>query len=226
MTDWAQIQSNALSGQRLTALTDISAVLILSLSWAYRPRFRWDVGGIAPDDNQWNEIEYAISRMENEIMKGLIGAIIPHVLQDIGAFEALNCDGSTYLRVDYPELYEAIDPMLIIDADSFKVPDMRGAFPMGEGGSHLVGEMGGEETHILTVAEMPIHDHTTTPHNHTDGASAPVVVTVGAGAPVPSAVPSAGITSFETVIVGASGGDAAHNNLPPYFTVKWLIIAK
>jgi len=37
----------------------------------------------------------------------------------------LYCDGSTYGRVFYPALYEVIHPDLIIDADTFSVPDLR-----------------------------------------------------------------------------------------------------
>lgn len=34
------------------------------------------------------------------------------------------CDGSDHLREDFPALYEVLDPAYIVDADTFKTPDL------------------------------------------------------------------------------------------------------
>ena len=224
--NWAQIQDNALNGVRLTALSDLSAVIILSLSAFYRPRRRWDYNGDEVDTAQWDEIEAAISQMEDEVMKGLVGAIIPHVIMNIGNFEALPCDGSTYLREDYPELYAVIHTNLIIDADSFFVPDMRDRFPLGEGTIAGVGDTGGAENHTLDVAEIPAHSHSTLPHSHAEGIATPFPTLVGAGAPAIYAVAGVGSTGLATVTVEDEGGSSSHYNMTPYQTILWMIIAK
>lgn len=39
-------------------------------------------------------------------------------------------------------------------------PDLRGRFILGSSEDHPIGEIGGSETHTLSVAEMPAHSHT------------------------------------------------------------------
>jgi microcystin-dependent protein len=224
--DWAQIQTNALSGKRLTALSDLSAVLVLSLSGFYRPRHRWNVAGNAPTDSDWDEIEHAISQMEDEIMRGIIGMLLPHALASVSNLDVLACDGASYLRVDYPELYAAIDPVFHIDADNFSVPDLREKFPIGTGGGLSMGDTGGESEHTLSVSEMPTHSHTNAPHSHSEIIAVPSLADLGTGVPVPSATPLAGVTGFSSVVIDNAGGGNPHNNLPPYVAVAWVIVAR
>ena len=42
---------------------------------------------------------------------------------------------------------------------NFALPDFRGRTAMGVDNGHVEGERGGEETHILTLAELPTHTH-------------------------------------------------------------------
>ena len=224
--DWAQIQANALGGKKLTALSDTSAVFLLSMSGFYRPRYRWTVGNLPPTDSEWNEIEHAISQAEDELMRGLIGAIIPHVLEDISGFEALNCDGSSYLAADYPELYAVIHDDLKIDSLTFRVPSLNGRFPRGADIGDTVGFEGGESEHTLIESEMPSHTHTNFPHNHSEIIAVPAVGEVGVGVPFPYAVSGAGATGFSSVDIDPTGGGEPHNNEPQYTNIRWLIIAK
>lgn len=224
--DWAQIVDHTATGKKLTALISESAVLILSLSHYYRPRRRWNVNGGYPSDSDWNDIEHAISEMENEIMSGLIGAVIPHVLADITGLNVLLCDGATYARIDYPELYAVISTDLIIDADYFLVPDLIGRFPRGADIGQAVGFEGGESEHLLTDTEMPSHTHGNFPHSHGEIIAAPALADLGTGVPVPSAVPAVGSTSPQSITIDSSGGGQAHNNEPQYTALSWFIIAK
>jgi microcystin-dependent protein len=78
----------------------------------------------------------------------------------------LLCDGSAVSRTTYAELFAVIGTVWGIGDGSttFNLPDMQGRVPVGIGGSGVtsVGDTGGEQTHILTIAEMPNHNHTTT----------------------------------------------------------------
>jgi microcystin-dependent protein len=54
---------------------------------------------------------------------------------------------------------------------TFALPDMRGrvSLHVGQGpglSDRVLGEVGGEETHTLTVAEIPSHDHGVSSHTH------------------------------------------------------------
>jgi microcystin-dependent protein len=42
---------------------------------------------------------------------------------------------------------------------NFALPDLRGRVPIHVGGSHTLGERGGEQAHTLSIAEIPTHAH-------------------------------------------------------------------
>ena len=71
----------------------------------------------------------------------------------------LLCDGATYDRVDYPDLYTVLDTAFIIDADTFRVPDRTRRLGMG---GVAMGTQEGSETHTNTMGELVPHHHTYT----------------------------------------------------------------
>lgn len=223
--DWEEVQALSFPERNLIALTHVGAILIFACAPFYHERHNWLVGEDTPTDNDWNEIERAIGRMEHEIMVGLVGAILPHAMADISSLMMLPCDGAAYQRVDYPLLYAALDPALIIDADNFTVPDLRDSLPLGEGDTFLFNDVGGEVEHTLTGLEMPTHTHDNAPHAHTEVIAIASVVAAIAGLPVPAAIPSVGLTSFESISINPAGESEPHNNMPPYRVVRWAIVA-
>jgi len=177
----------------------------------------------------------------------MIGSIFPFMTVDPPA-NCLVCDGTTYNRVDYPDLYAKLDSAFIVDTDSFIVPDMRGRVPVGagDGGAGLtdrpVGAIGGEETHLLTVEELAAHAHTSPAHGHIDTGHShsipllidfPVVVPgedpLGAQiVPIVSAqtgIASANITDT-TVTINPTGDDTPHNNMQPFVALNYCVVAK
>lgn len=117
----------------------------------------------------------------------------------------LICDGSSYLREDYPELYnrlDAISSTLILDADYFQVPDLIGRFIYGD--FDTPNQEGGSTVHTLTTAQMPAH-------THTEIVTGLVLAAVG-----PGEVPV--VTTGAAGVTGSTGGGGSHNNMPPYNT--------
>jgi len=155
----------------------------------------------------------------------LVGVILPYATQSCPTF-ALPCDGASYARVDYPALYAAIDSVFHVDADNFVVPDLRFAIPLAPSGGHIVGEVGGEEDHTLDTTEMPAHSHTDTGHTHTENIALPAVGAALVGVPIPSAMPSVGLTGIGYAGISSAGGGGAHNNLQPYVVIGgWCIVS-
>ena len=147
----------------------------------------------------------------------MIGSIHPYATTVLPT-GVLACDGSSYLRVDYPELYAALDAVYITDPDNFTVPDLRGRGVVGTGSGvgltpRSMGDTGGGETHQLVIAEMPTHDHGIHQHDPNLDVEAPGAPDFSAGIPLPL-----GTTDAE-------GGDGSHENMPPFESLSWGIVA-
>jgi microcystin-dependent protein len=100
------------------------------------------------------------------------------------------------------------------------LPDLRGRVPVGVDGSagrlsvnDALGQSGGEEKHTLTVPEMPAH-------THPPGVAATSFILTGPNTPWTTGG-SNGIQG--STATGSTGGDGAHNNMPPYLVGNWLI---
>jgi len=142
----------------------------------------------------------------------MIGAIVP-LLNDSVPDSMLLCDGSTFLEADYPELYAVLPASLQIDPDTGQLPDLRDSFILAAGTSHTEHDSGGAEDHTLSSNEMPSHSHTYNLHSQ-------LIIPTGVEFPntrvIPAAVPTA---------TTSAGGDAAHNNMPPFYVLKYAVIA-
>jgi len=68
----------------------------------------------------------------------------------------LLCDGTEYLRVDYPVLYSVIANPYIVDGDHFIAPQRMDRFVRG---GESAGIEGGSNTITVDVANMPPHSH-------------------------------------------------------------------
>lgn len=100
------------------------------------------------------------------------------------------------------------------------LPNMAGRFPLALGVSpyNVLGTKGGEETHALTTDEIPQHTHNFTQYRYTFGTNNSTANS-GGGARL--------TTAEETYPPGTTGANAssqlAHNNMPPYFVIHFII---
>lgn len=142
----------------------------------------------------------------------MIGAIFPF-LGEPPVFYLL-CDGSTYLESDFPELFAALDSQFKdVPNGTFTLPDLSGVFLSGSGGGAVLGDSGGKSVHQLTIDELPAHSH--------DYQSTIIDIDVKTlGAPDP-----AGARTGPILPTTLTGGNAAHENRPPFLTVNYAVFA-
>lgn len=162
------------------------------------------------------------------------------------------CDGSAVSRTTYAALFAALSTLYGSGdgATTFNLPDLRGRVPVcqdnmssnspagaGDGGrlaGGAMGGVGGAETHTLTAAQMPAHNHAMTAagnHAHLVGGSNLIqiryasssegLVAGGNGTRVTGTdMDGAG---NHTHPVSNTGGGAAHPNMPPYILMNYII---
>lgn len=116
---------------------------------------------------------------------------------------------------------------------TFGLPNMQGQVPVHQGSGFNLGGLGGQESHTLTVAELPTHLHTMQGR-----ASAPVAG--GAQTPGPTryvaeakttAVGNPAVQNFATTNTVAMspqstqlvGGNQPHPNQQPYLVLTFII---
>lgn len=135
------------------------------------------------------------------------------------------CDGQ---RVDgsvYKDLYrvigtkytprDLIPPRMDLE---FCLPDGRGRVPVGPDDSNVLGSIGGEAEHTLTVHEMPAHSHR---FSHDPGSAGLGIMP--SGCDLVTDDPDFSMRDRYRVDVTLTGGSRPHNNMQPFFVVNHII---
>jgi microcystin-dependent protein len=108
--------------------------------------------------------------------------------------------------------------------DNFNLPDLRGRTPMNVGtqrnNSVGYGQVGGEETHTLTIGEMPSHTHTPMASTGSPAHASPVGNFWASNIPQYS---TAQESALAPKAIGMSGGGQGHPNLSPYLVINFMI---
>jgi microcystin-dependent protein len=106
------------------------------------------------------------------------------------------------------------------DSSGIQTPDLRGRFVLGSGvggkdntnkplSERKLDQTGGEEMHLLTIAEMPSHGHQS-------------------GGAICSDMNGCGYKNIITkerndINTNNTGGDAPHNNMPPFYVLTYIM---
>ena len=89
-----------------------------------------------------------------------------------------------------------------------ETPDLRDRFIVGAGSTYGVGDTGGENTHTLTIPEIPSHRHTLKEYNTYNGLES---------------ISYAEASSPRTKYTGYEGGGDPHENRPPYYALCYIM---
>ena len=139
------------------------------------------------------------------------------------------CNGGVYKQSDYPKLFSIIGNYYggSRQAGTFAVPNMTYRFPLGwgegaAGNIGTVGATGGEDTHTLTFDEMPSHGHDISATQIGWNTTGVFATNIGAGDGWDYLGRADGSEKTRAVAQN-SGGGKAHNNMPPYLVIKFMI---
>ncbi len=141
------------------------------------------------------------------------------------------CDGRLLSVNQYSDLYALIGNTYGGDATTFKLPDLRGRIPVGQGTatgitSKNMGEMSGFETVVLTREQLPQHTHDIVVSNVPGTADNPQnVLWAGSSGNLYStntATPS-GQMNAEAITATGSNPPLGHTNMMPFLAINYII---
>lgn len=114
---------------------------------------------------------------------------------------------------------------------TFGLPNLSGRVPTHAGEGLVLGQRGGEESHTLSVAEMPQHTHSMVATAKTAGAQNPGPnYYLGEGVSTSTGSPAVNIystgnssTTFASAAIRNSGDSQPHENRQPFLVLSFCI---
>ncbi|GAB4172335.1 MAG: hypothetical protein Fur0032_11720 [Terrimicrobiaceae bacterium] len=153
----------------------------------------------------------------------------------------LHCDGGEHLKADYPTLSAVIANVYgtASSPDKFRVPDLRGRTVIGVGkgdapivggiepANWLLGLKFGAERHLLSLAEMPKHNHNVRDLGHDHPTSPDRFAPHSNSGSGYDDASSGGArrtgTGHANIAQDDRGGDQPHNNMQPSLVLNYII---
>jgi microcystin-dependent protein len=103
---------------------------------------------------------------------------------------------------------------------TFALPDLRGRLPMHVGAGHTLGEAGGEQSHTVSIGELPVHTHMA---NATPSATEADPTGASWASPGKQAFGLPANAAMAQQSISNTGGSQAHENLSPFLTLNFCI---
>jgi len=106
---------------------------------------------------------------------------------------------------------------------NFALPDLRGRTPIHVGNGHTLGERGGEQAHVLSMAELPMHTHQLRASQQGANTPIPTGNVLANSAPHELYGSPTNLTAMRAGSVSNIGESQAHLNMQPFLTLNFVI---
>lgn len=157
---------------------------------------------------------------------GITGVILPYG-GDSAPANWLICDGSAVSRSTYAELFDVVGTKYGNGDGSttFNLPDLQKRVPAGYDGGDTdfdtVGQTGGEKEVSLSSTEMPEHSHDVVNDIMSESGA---TLGTGSNIAVRDFVDNgSSYNNDESLETEEEGNGSAHQNMPPYVVVNYII---
>jgi len=226
---FADVDGESAVREAALLLSERSRMMALNAMHTLQRKSKW--ADIA--DFSWDEIESAIDEAIFELSENAmpdftpVGFISAYPSNTPPSSKWLVCNGQTLAQAGYPDLYALIGNFYTIPpiTDMFKVPNLQTKILRGsDTGVNTPGTGGGSDTHTLTTAEIPAHDHTIA-HTHTIPIADNGGVQARAARGTSTNIGTLSTSASSAANSGSSGGGGAHNNLPAVVHMAYMIKA-
>ena len=104
---------------------------------------------------------------------------------------------------------------------TFALPDLRGRAPIHVGSGHTLGEKAGEQSHTLTIAELPTHTHSALANSGNATTPIPGGNLLAAANNLYAA--NTNLVALGPDMIANVGGSQAHQNMQPFIIVTYCI---
>ena len=107
---------------------------------------------------------------------------------------------------------------------NFALPNLQARTPIHVGNGHTLGEIGGEQAHTISMAELPQHTHSANAANVAATSNAPSnarMISQSGGANLYAG--ASNVNAMAQQAIANVGGSQAHQNMQPFLTLTFCI---
>ena len=105
---------------------------------------------------------------------------------------------------------------------NFALPNLQGRTPIHVGSGHTLGELGGEQSHTLSISELPEHTHILY-SSPASGTTNEPLNALPARSQQNTYANAAELGAMSPAVVTNTGGSQAHLNMQPFLTLNFCI---